>query len=384
MPQSKPVKIVMLTGYLGAGKTTMLNNILANDQGIRAAVIVNDIGEVNVDASLIKEGGLNQTDSLIPLTNGCICCTLSDDLAKQLGGIAESGDFDYIIIEASGICEPIPIAYTISAFCDQSKYEGNAPLDLDNIVAVVDCARMYDEFNGGKDLLEDDIDEDDIESLLIQQIEFCSTLVLNKTDLVNPDQIAELKAIVRSLQKDAVIVEAENGDVPMDQILNTGRFSFEKAYNSAAWIDAMEHPEEHEDPEVLEYDIDTFVYARRKPFDVDKFNELLQNFPDEVIRTKGTFWAEQNPEMCYIFEQAGHQVRLNENGLWVATAPETEFKQIVADNPEIMDDWDPEVGDRENRLCIIGRHMDKDGIVAKLDACLTDYVPDKDPYEDGE
>ena len=384
MPQSKPVKIVMLTGYLGAGKTTMLNNILANDQGIRAAVIVNDIGEVNVDASLIKEGGLNQTDSLIPLTNGCICCTLSDDLAKQLGGIAASGDFDYIIIEASGICEPIPIAYTISAFCDQSKYEGNAPLDLDNIVAVVDCARMYDEFNGGKDLLEDDIDEDDIESLLIQQIEFCSTLVLNKTDLVNPDQIAELKAIVRSLQKDAVIVEAENGDVPMDQILNTGRFSFEKAYNSAAWIDAMEHPEEHEDPEVLEYDIETFVYARRKPFDVDKFNDLLQNFPDEVIRTKGTFWAEQNPEMCYVFEQAGHQVRLNENGLWVATAPETEFKQIVADNPEIMDDWDPEVGDRENRLCIIGRHMDKDDIVAKLDACLTDYVPDKDPYEDGE
>lgn len=384
MPQSKPVKIVMLTGYLGAGKTTMLNNILANDQGIRAAVIVNDIGEVNVDASLIKEGGLNQTDSLIPLTNGCICCTLSDDLAKQLGGIAASGDFDYIIIEASGICEPIPIAYTISAFCDQSKYEGNAPLDLDNIVAVVDCARMYDEFNGGKDLLEDDIDEDDIESLLIQQIEFCSTLVLNKTDLVNPDQIAELKAIVRSLQKDAVIVEAENGEVPMDQILNTGRFSFEKAYNSAAWIDAMEHPEEHEDPEVLEYDIETFVYARRKPFDVDKFNDLLQNFPDEVIRTKGTFWAEQNPEMCYIFEQAGHQVRLNENGLWVATAPETEFKQIVADNPEIMDDWDPEVGDRENRLCIIGRHMDKDDIVAKLDACLTDYVPDKDPYEDGE
>ena len=384
MPQSKPVKIVMLTGYLGAGKTTMLNNILANDQGIRAAVIVNDIGEVNVDASLIKEGGLNQTDSLIPLTNGCICCTLSDDLAKQLGGIAASGDFDYIIIEASGICEPIPIAYTISAFCDQSKYEGNAPLDLDNIVAVVDCARMYDEFNGGKDLLEDDIDEDDIESLLIQQIEFCSTLVLNKTDLVNPDQIAELKAIVRSLQKDAVIVEAENGDVPMDQILNTGRFSFEKAYNSAAWIDAMEHPEEHEDPEVLEYDIETFVYARRKPFDVDKFNDLLQNFPDEIIRTKGTFWAEQNPEMCYIFEQAGHQVRLNENGLWVATAPETEFKQIVADNPEIMDDWDPEVGDRENRLCIIGRHMDKDDIVAKLDACLTDYVPEDDYPEDEE
>ena len=216
MPSSnKQCKIILLTGYLGAGKTTLLNHILGNDKGIRAAVIVNDIGEVNVDASLIRDGGLSQTDNLIPLTNGCICCTLADDLAKQLQGIADSGDFDYIVIEASGICEPIPIAYTISAYCDQAKYDGKAPLDLDNIVAVVDCARMWDEFNGGKDLLANDIDEDDIESLIIQQIEFCTTVVLNKTDRVTPAQIKELKAIVRSLQKDAVIVEAENGDVPM-------------------------------------------------------------------------------------------------------------------------------------------------------------------------
>ena len=249
---NKPVKIIMLTGYLGAGKTTLLNHILANDGGIRAAVIVNDIGEINVDASLIADGGLSETDDLIPLTNGCICCTLSDDLANQLQGIADSGKFDYIIIEASGICEPIPIAYTISSFCDEAKVGGEPKLALDNIVAVVDCARMYDEFNGGRDLLAEDIDEDDIESLLIQQIEFCSTLILNKTDTVTPEQIAELKAIVRSLQKDAVIVEAQNGEVPMEELLDTDRFDFMRAYNSAAWIEAMEHPEEHDDPEVLE------------------------------------------------------------------------------------------------------------------------------------
>ena len=373
MPK-KPVKIVMLTGYLGAGKTTLLNHILENDGGIRAAVIVNDIGEINVDADLIADGGLSEADDLIPLTNGCICCTLSEDLANQLQGIAESGDFDYIIIEASGICEPIPIAYTISSFCDDAKTDGEPLLALDNIVAVVDCARMYDEFNGGRDLLAENIDEDDIESLLIQQIEFCTTLVLNKTDTVTPEQIAELKAIVRGLQKDAVIVEAEQGDVPMDELLDTDRFDFSRAYKSAAWVEAMEHPEEHDDPEVLEYDIETFVYARRKPFDLEKFTDFVeQDWPDEVIRVKGPLWQNANPDMCYIFEQAGHQMRLMENGLFVDSAPEDEKQQIIADNPELRDYWDDEVGDRETRLCIIGRHMDKDAVVCALDACLTDW-----------
>ena len=373
MPK-KPVKIVMLTGYLGAGKTTLLNHILENDGGIRAAVIVNDIGEINVDADLIADGGLSEADDLIPLTNGCICCTLSEDLANQLQGIAESGDFDYIIIEASGICEPIPIAYTISSFCDDAKTDGEPLLALDNIVAVVDCARMYDEFNGGRDLLAENIDEDDIESLLIQQIEFCTTLVLNKTDTVTPEQIAELKAIVRGLQKDAVIVEAEQGNVPMDELLDTDRFDFSRAYKSAAWVEAMEHPEEHDDPEVLEYDIETFVYARRKPFDLEKFTDFVeQDWPDEVIRVKGPLWQNANPDMCYIFEQAGHQMRLMENGLFVDSAPEDEKQQIIADNPELRDYWDDEVGDRETRLCIIGRHMDKDAVVAALDACLTDW-----------
>lgn len=371
---NKPVKIVMLTGYLGAGKTTLLNHILSNDGGIRAAVIVNDIGEVNVDASLIKDGGLSATDNLIPLTNGCICCTLADDLANQLSGLADSGDFDYIIIEASGICEPVPIAYTISAFCDEEKVGGAPKLALDNIVAVVDCARMYDEFHGGRDLLADDIDEDDIEALLISQIEFCSTLVLNKVDTVTPEQLAELKAIVRSLQKDAVVVEATQGNVDLREVLDTGRFDFMKAYNSAAWIEAMEHPEEHDDPEVLEYDIQTFVYHRRQPFDQAAFQNFVENhWPDCVVRAKGVLWSDLNPDMCYLFEQAGHQMRLTENGLFVDSAPEEEKRQILAETPEIMDQWDPEVGDRETKLCIIGRHMDKDAVAAKLDELLTTW-----------
>ncbi|MBR2834958.1 MAG: GTP-binding protein [Coriobacteriales bacterium] len=373
-----PVKIILLTGYLGAGKTTLLNHILANDEGIRAAVIVNDIGEINVDETLIREGGFSQsTDSLIPLTNGCICCTLSDDLSNQLSGIAQSGKFDYIIIEASGICEPIPIAYTISNFCDDSKAGGFAPLDLDNIVAVVDCARMFEEFSGGKALLDDNIDEDDIESLLIQQIEFCTTIILNKTDCVTPEQLDELKAYVRCLQKDAVMIEAQNCDVPLNQLLNTNRFNFEDAYTSAAWIEAMEHPEEHEDPEVLEYGISTFVYSRRKPIDLDKLSKMFDAWPLSIIRTKGMLWISKDPDMSYIFEQAGSQVRLNPNGLFVDSAPADEKLRMLKEEPRLLENWDPECGDREIKLCFIGQGMDREAIEAALDSCLVDW-----PFEE--
>ena len=374
MEEEKPIKIILLTGYLGAGKTTLLNHILANEEGIRAAVIVNDIGEVNVDAALIDSNGFSEMDGdLIPLTNGCLCCTLSDDLANQLTDIANAGKYDYIIIEASGICEPIPIAYIISGFCDQTKNEGHAPLDLDNIVAVVDCARMYDEFNGGRDLLEEDIDEDDIESLLIQQIEFCSTLILNKADKVTPEQMDELKAIVHSLQKEAVIVEATRGDVPMSELLDTNRFDFEKAYNSAAWVDAMEHPEEHDDPEVLEYDIETFIYKRRKPFDLDKLNEYAEGWPTSIIRAKGIMWVTEHPDTAYVFEQAGRQMTMDESSMFVDAATEEEREQAITEYPEIMEDWDPEVGDRMNKICFIGRHMDKEALIAGLDSCLVDW-----------
>lgn len=370
----KQTKIVLLTGYLGAGKTTLLNHILSNDRGVRAAVLVNDIGEINVDASLIAKGGLSQVDGeLIPMTNGCLCCTLSDDLARQLAQIADSGDFDYIIIEASGICEPIPIAYTISQFCDESKYGSAAPLDLDNIVAVVDCARMWDEFHGGRDLLADNIDEDDIEALLIQQLEFCTTVVLNKCDTVTREQIDELKGIVRSLQKEAVIVEAEQGNVDLDQILDTNRFDFNQAYGSAAWLDAMEHPEEHDDPEVLEYGIETFVYDRRRPFDIDRFADYVRTWPKEIIRAKGQLWSAQDPDMCYMFEQAGQQSMLSEQGKFIASAPDDIRKRLIAENPEVLDDWDEACGDRETKICFIGQHMDKQALVAGLDACLVDW-----------
>ena len=374
MPNTNPVRIALITGYLGAGKTTLLNNILANDRGVRAAVIVNDIGEVNIDADLIAKGGVvNKADeSLVPLTNGCICCTLADDLARQLTELAESGKFDHIIIEASGICEPIPIAFTIDNFCKQEAARG-VDIDLDNIIAVVDSKRMFDQFNGGRDLLADDIDEEDIEALLIQQIEFCTTLVLNKADLVTPEQLAELRALVRGLQKEAKIIEADHGQVDIDDMLSTDRFDFDHAYESAAWMDAMEHPEEHEDPEVLEYDIATFVYERRKPFDMDQLQQFAQNWPDEIIRCKGVAWFADDPNMAYVFEQAGHQIHLQENGLFVDSAPVEEREKILAANPEILEQWDPEVGDRMTKLVIIGRHMNEDEIVTGFDSCLVDW-----------
>ena len=374
---SNPVRIALITGYLGAGKTTLLNNILANDRGVRAAVIVNDIGEVNIDADLIARGGVvNKADeNLVPLTNGCICCTLADDLARQLTELAESGKFDHIIIEASGICEPIPIAFTIDNFCKQEAMRG-LEIDLDNIIAVVDSKRMFDQFHGGRDLLADDIDEEDIEAMLIQQIEFCTTMVLNKADLVSPEQLAELRALVRGLQKEAKIIEADHGQVDIDEMLSTNRFDFNAAYESAAWMDAMEHPEEHEDPEVLEYDIQTFVYERRKPFDMDQLQQFAQNWPDEIIRCKGLAWFADDPNMAYVFEQAGHQIHLQENGLFVDSAPDEEREKIIAANPEIMEQWDPEVGDRMTKLVVIGRHMDKEQVITGFDSCLVDWNRD--------
>ena len=373
----RTVKIALITGYLGAGKTTLLNHILSNDKGIRAAVIVNDIGEVNVDATLIEQGGVvTEVDStLVPMTNGCICCTLADDLARQLTQIAESGKFDHIIIEASGICEPIPIAFTIDNFCKQEAARG-LNIELDNIIAVVDCARMFDEFSGGEDLLADDIDEEDLEALLIQQIEFCTTLVLNKTDLVTPEQVGELKAIVRGLQKDARIIESVKGEIDVAELLNTNLFDFNRAYESAAWMDAMEHPEEHEDPEVLEDDIETVVYERRKPFSLDAPEAFVREWPETIIRCKGLAWFVDDPNMAYVFEQAGRQVSVQENGLFVACAPENEFKQIIAEHPEVLEDWDETVGDRMTKLVFIGRHMDKYAVITGLDECLVDWKPE--------
>ena len=387
MPTSKnPVKIILVTGYLGAGKTTLLNNILANERDMRAAVIVNDIGEVNIDEALIREGGLAQSDSVIPLTNGCICCTLSDDLADQLAGIADTGDFDYIVIEASGICEPMPIAYVISEFCDVRANGGEAPLALDNIVAVVDCARMIDEFDGGKRLLDENLEEDDVESLLVEQLEFCSTVVLNKTDLVTPEQLDEVRAIVRSLQKTAVMVEAVRGDVPFEELMDTGRFDFDEVYQSAAWLDLMLHGDDGNDHEghyhhhhggdhddALEYGFSSFMYVRRQPFDLDKFSEFATNWPDSVMRTKGMVWVSTQPDVCFLLEQAGAQRFFVDNGPFVAALPAEEQAQVLEENPGIMSRWDQRCGDRLTMLVFIGRNMDREAIEEALDACLVEW-----------
>ena len=411
MPDGKqPFKIILVTGSLGAGKTTLLNYVLSNDKGLRAAVIVNDIGEVNIDESLIREGGLSQADSIIPLTNGCICCTLSDDLAEQLGGIAESGEFDYIVIEASGICEPMPIAYTISEFCIDSA-EASAPLVLDNIVAVVDCARMIDEFDGGARLLSEDLEEDDVESLLVAQIEFCTTIVLNKTDLVTAEQLGEVKAIVRSLQKSAVMLEAQQGVVPLGEMLDTGRFDFGAVYESATWLDVLrramlgedgeredngnehegdhdhghahEHDGEHghghgcghhhHGDDELEYGFSSFVYERRKPFDLDRFAVFAGAWPDAIIRTKGMVWVSEQPDVCYLLEQAGAQRSFIDNGPFVAALPEDEQAQVLEENPGILSRWDEECGDRKTVLVFIGRNMDREDIERRLDDCLVDW-----------
>lgn len=373
MGEGNLVKVVLVTGYLGAGKTTLLNHILSNAEGIRAAVIVNDIGAVNIDADLIRESGAAEVDNVVPLTNGCICCTLADDLAEQLVTIAGSGKFDYIIIEASGICEPMPIAYTISQFCDQGAADGKALLAVDNIVAVVDSARMVEEFDGGRKLMADDIDEDDIESLIIEQLEFCTTVVLNKTDLVSAEQLDELRAIVRSLQRDAVIVEAEEANVPLAELLDTGRFDFDAVYKSAAWLEMMMHPEEHGDPELLEYGISTFVYDRRRPFDLDAFADFAANWPDGIIRTKGMTWFAQQPDTCFLLEQSGQHRSFIDNGPFVASFPEDEQTRMLEENPGIASRWDESCGDRQNMLVFIGKGMDRAAIESALDACLTDW-----------
>ena len=427
------VKIALVTGYLGAGKTTLLNHILSNDRDLRAAVIVNDIGEVNIDESLIRDGGLSQSDTVIPLTNGCICCTLSDDLAEQLGGIADTGDFDYIVIEASGICEPMPIAYTISAFCEERAGEGRSPITLDNIVAVVDCARMIDEFDGGERLLSEDLEEDDVESLLVEQLEFCTTVVLNKTDLVTPEQVDEVRTIVRSLQRDAVMVEAQRGVVPLEELLDTGRYDFDAVYQSATWLDIMKdaanqqeaapadihdssehddddehhghrgehdhgeghdhhhdeeggvhghdghghhhhhHGESPDGSEGLEYGFSSFVYARRAPFSLDAFSDFAATWPDSVIRTKGMVWVDEQPDICFLLEQAGAQRVFIDNGPFVAALPADEQRQVLEENPGIANRWDERCGDRQTLLVFIGRGMDREAIEDALDACLTDW-----------
>lgn len=391
--------VLLLTGYLGSGKTTLLNRILSNQKGIRFAVIVNDIGEVNIDASLIAQGGIvgQNDDSLVPLQNGCICCTLKMDLVQQLSDLVSQQQFDYIVIEASGICEPAPIAQTIDAYPTlYPNLATNGVARLDSIVTVVDALRLRDEFAGGQDLYKKDMAEDDLASLVIQQVEFCNMILLNKASEVSPEELEHIKAILRELQPKAEIITCDYCDVPLEKLINCHGFDFETVATSARWVaevegsNEMEHEKEehhhdHEhhhhdhchdleneaEGEALEYGIGTFVYQRREPFSMVEFDQFVARlFPKSVIRCKGMCYFDTEPDMCYVFEQAGKQVSLSQAGQWYATMPADELEQFKKQNPQVERDWDEQYGDRMQKLVFIGQNMDREAIETLLDACL--------------
>ena len=432
MSKKKQTPVLLLTGYLGSGKTTLVNHILTNERGIRFAVIVNDIGEVNIDASLIQKGGVVDTadDSLVALQNGCICCTLKMDLVKQIEDIIALDRFDYIVIEASGICEPAPIAQTICSIPYMgAEYGQNGLPRLDCIVTVVDALRLQSEFDCGRALTQKAIDEEDIENLVIQQIEFCNIILLNKASEVEPEELRRIREIVRVIQPKAEIIDCDYADVDITRLLDTHLFNFEKVATSAGWVQELERPvteeeeldaqadhhhhhhaeeneehhhehenhahdhehnhehghecdhghechhhhhhHDHEGGEVEEYGIQTFVYYRRDPFDLNKFDYFLaKQWPGNVIRTKGVLYFEQRPEMSYLFEQAGVQKKLTEAGQWYATAPEEDLMMLMQQNPDMMRDWHEHYGDRMIKLVFIGQHLDREAITRQLDSCL--------------
>ena len=388
MEPIKNIPVLLLTGYLGSGKTTLLNRILKNQEGIKFAVIVNDIGEVNIDADLIEKGGVvgQKDDSLVALQNGCICCTLKMDLVEQLRDITRMHSFDYIVIEASGICEPAPIAQTICSIPTLGpEYIKDGYVQLDCIVTVVDALRMRDEFKNGNDLLRKHIDEEDIENLVIQQIEFCNMILLNKASEVSKEELAEVRQIIRAIQPKADIIECDYGNVDLDKILHTEKFNFDEVATSAAWIQAIEgendedehddhehhHHHHHDEGEAEEYGIGTFVYYARRPFNLGFFDDFVaRKWPKNIIRAKGICYFKGEEDVCYVFEQAGRQVSLRDAGQWYATMPKDELENMMAMNPQLRKDWDAQYGDRMQKLVFIGQHLDKDQITEALDFCL--------------
>ena len=401
---TKEIPVLLLTGYLGSGKTTLVNHILSNKQGIKFAVIVNDIGEVNIDADLIQKGGIvgKKDESLVALQNGCICCTLKMDLIEQIGEILRMERFDYIVIEASGICEPEPIAQTICSIPRMGgMYTKYGVCRLDCITTVVDALRLQSEFSCGNDLTRKGIDDEDIENLIIQQIEFCNIILLNKVAEVKPEELKRIRQIIHTLQPGAEIIECNYADVDLKKIIHTGMFNFEHVATSAGWIRGIEsqvteeeekeahrhhnhkedehqheehshhHHHHHEEGEAEEYGISTFVYYRRPAFDIHKFDHFIATkWSRHIIRTKGVCYFSHNRDMSYLFEQAGTQKQPTEAGLWYATAPEEDLIELMRQEPGLLRDWDEKYGDRMQKIVFIGQHMDKEQIIRDLDECL--------------
>ncbi len=377
--ENKRVPVLLLTGYLGSGKTTLLNRILANRQGIKFAVIVNDIGEVNIDADLIQKGGVvgQGDDSLVPLQNGCICCTLKMDLAAQLADLCRMNRFDYIVIEASGICEPAPIAQTVSTMPSLVPVGPSDALPvMDCIVTVVDALRMQSEFACGEALQREGIEEDDLENLVIEQIEFCNIVLLNKASEVKPEELGRLRSIVSALNPKAVVLECDYGDIDLDKLLHTGLFDFDKVATSAAWISAIEGEEHDEDEgEADEYGIGTYVYYRRQALDINKFDWMVaKKWPASVIRSKGLCYFSEDPSRCFLFEQSGVQKTVKDAGYWFATMPEDRLSQLMESDAALRRDWDPVYGDRMIKIVFIGQNLDREEIDRLMDACLVEPV----------
>ena len=400
------VPVLLLTGYLGSGKTTLLNRILTNTKGIRFAVIVNDIGEINIDASLIQKGGVvsQQDDSLVALQNGCICCSLKMDLIAQLHDLVAQKAYDYIVIEASGICEPAPIAQTICSYPEMvPQFAMDGVPVLDCICAVVDALRLRDEFDGGLALEHHIPKEEDLAALVTEQIEFCNVILLNKASEVSEEELARIKSIIRAIQPTAPIIETNYCDVDLEKLLKTNLFDFDRTATSAAWIqeveDASHHHDHHADDDddddeeeeehehhhhhhdhdhehgdhdhLAEFGIDTYVYYARKPFDLGLFDEFVAaHWPKNVIRCKGMCYFAEEYDMCYLFEQAGRQFNLRKAGEWFATMPKEELMQLMADDAQLRKDWDEQYGDRMQKLVFIGQHLDVKAIQTALDNCL--------------
>lgn len=389
------VPVTVLSGYLGSGKTTILNHVLNNRQGLRVAVIVNDMSEVNIDAQLVRNNtALSRTkEKLVELSNGCICCTLREDLLMEVQSLVEQGAYDYIIIESSGISEPVPVAQTFSYEDELTGIDLKELCELDTMVTVVDASRFWLDLKSGESLLDrkqsvSELDEREISDLLLDQIEFCDVLVINKIDLVSEKQLEKLKKVLKKLQPEAKIITTMDGKVDPAKILGTGLFNLEKASNSAGWLKELQIGIENHVPETDEYGISSFVYKRKEPFHTERLYEWLQNMPDDIVRSKGIAWCATRNDVALLLSQAGLSVNIEPMAYWVASLPGDRQAQLLQSNPEIASEWDPDYGDRMTQLVFIGTELNKEEIITELDHCLlteAEYMVDwkelNDPFD---